>query len=99
MQAIFQDPLGSLDPRRTAGHTIAEALAAHGLEPDRGARTQRVAELLRLVGLGADVAARYPHELSGGQRQRVTIARATRAGPRSSSCTEAASRWAGSFPG
>src|SRR6204780_4637677 len=91
MQAIFQDPLGSLDPRRSAGRTIPEALPARGLEPDRGARTQRVAELLRLVGLGADVAARYPHELSGGQRQRVTIARAIAVSPRFIVCDEAVS--------
>ncbi len=91
MQAIFQDPLGSLDPRRTAGHAIAEALAAHDIEPDRSARAERVTSLLRLVGLGVDVAARYPHELSGGQRQRVTIARAIAVGPRFIVCDEAVS--------
>ena len=91
MQAIFQDPLGSLDPRRTVGNAIGEALTAHGLEPDRGARAQRVTELLQQVGLGADVAARYPHELSGGQRQRATIARAIAVGPKFIVCDEAVS--------
>jgi oligopeptide/dipeptide ABC transporter ATP-binding protein len=91
MQAIFQDPLGSLDPRETVGRTVGEALTAHGLEPDRKNRAGRVAELLRLVGLGTDVAARYPHELSGGQRQRVTIARAIAVEPKFIVCDEAVS--------
>ena len=91
MQAIFQDPLGSLDPRQPAGHAIGEALRAHGLEPSSSGRADRVAELLRLVGLGTDVAARYPHELSGGQRQRVTIARSIAVAPKFIVCDEAVS--------
>jgi oligopeptide/dipeptide ABC transporter ATP-binding protein len=91
MQAIFQDPFGSLDPRQPAGHAIGEALRAHALEPSRSGRTDRVAELLRLVGLGTDVAARYPHELSGGQRQRVTIARSIAVQPKFIVCDEAVS--------
>ena len=75
MQLVFQDPLGALDRRMTIGAQIAEPLAVHGIRSSakRGART---AELLRAVRLGADLAARYPHELSGGQRQRAVLARA-----------------------
>ncbi len=72
-QIIFQDPYGSLDPRRTAGWSIAEPLRATG---DTAAMAARVAQALEQVGLRADDAAKYPHEFSGGQRQRIAIARA-----------------------
>jgi len=75
-QLVFQDPSGSLNPRRTVGATIAEPFAIHALLPARAARARRVAELLEQVGLEARLANRYPHELSGGMRQRVAIARA-----------------------
>ncbi len=75
MQMIFQDPYGSLDPRRTAGQAIAEPMLVHGLA-DRGEAAARVADLLRRVGLSPDMAGRLPHEFSGGQRQRICIARA-----------------------
>ena len=91
MQAIFQDPLGSLDPRRTAAQAIREALAAHGMGADATARAGRAAELLDLVGLPADAGRRYPHELSGGQRQRVTIARSIAVEPKFIVCDEAVS--------
>jgi len=75
MQLIFQDPYASLDPRCNIGDSIAEPLVIHGIG-DGGARSRKVAELLTLVGLEPDAAARYPHEFSGGQRQRIGIARA-----------------------
>jgi oligopeptide/dipeptide ABC transporter ATP-binding protein len=81
MQIVFQDPYASLDPRVRIGMSIAEPLVIHGFGT-RAERARRVAELLDLVGLGAEAAARYPHEFSGGQRQRIGIARAIAAGPK-----------------
>ena len=80
MQIVFQDPYSSLDPRRRVGAQIADGLGIHGLVP-RAQRADRVAELLRQVGLPADHAQRYPHQFSGGQRQRIGIARALATGP------------------
>ena len=80
-QMIFQDPMGSLNPRLRLGTIVGEGLAIHGLR-SRGERGARVAELLEQVGLEAADAGRYPHELSGGQRQRVAIARALSVEPR-----------------
>ena len=75
MQMIFQDPFASLNPRKSVGAAIAEPIIVHGLAGPVEAR-ERVAELLRRVGLSPDMADRYPHEFSGGQRQRLCIARA-----------------------
>jgi oligopeptide/dipeptide ABC transporter ATP-binding protein len=80
MQMIFQDPYGSLDPRRPAGDQIADGILIHDLG-DRTAARERVAELLRRVGLDPSHAARLPHEFSGGQRQRIAIARALATDP------------------
>jgi peptide/nickel transport system ATP-binding protein len=75
MQIVFQDPYGSLDPRRRVGNQIADGLIVHNLAP--AARHEaEVADLLRAVGLAPEHAKRFPHEFSGGQRQRVAIARA-----------------------
>ena len=75
MQMIFQDPYASLNPRMTAGRIIGEPLEVHHLA-DRTERTQRVRDLLEMVGLDPSHDRRYPHEFSGGQRQRIGIARA-----------------------
>ncbi|HST38050.1 MAG TPA: ATP-binding cassette domain-containing protein [Conexibacter sp.] len=73
-QLVFQDPVASLNPRRTVAQAIEAPLTIHGVEAAR--RRERVAELLELVGLGRRFAERYPRSLSGGQCQRVGIARA-----------------------
>ena len=80
MQIIFQDPYAALDPRRSIGFTIGEPLMIHRIGSEQEQR-ERVAELLRLVGLNSTMANRYPHEFSGGQRQRVGIARALATNP------------------
>ncbi len=75
MQIIFQDPFGSLNPRMRIGSAIAEPILVHQLA--KGSEVHdRVAVLLKKVGLSPDYAQRYPHEFSGGQRQRIGIARA-----------------------
>jgi peptide/nickel transport system ATP-binding protein len=90
-QPVFQDPVGSLDPRMTVHECVAEALEAlEGLR-DPLAVTPRVAAALGAVGLDRALAGRYPHELSGGQCQRVAIARAMVARPRLLICDEAVS--------
>jgi oligopeptide/dipeptide ABC transporter ATP-binding protein len=75
MQIIFQDPVGSLDPRMKVGALVAEGLAIQRAGRRR-TRSQKVLETLDRVGLSAEAADRYPHQFSGGQRQRIGIARA-----------------------
>jgi peptide/nickel transport system ATP-binding protein len=74
-QMVFQDPYGSLDPRRTVAQTVAEPLAVLH-RASAAEQRERVAETLDAVGLRATDGAKYPHEFSGGQRQRIAIARA-----------------------
>ena len=86
IQYIFQNPYGSLNPRKTVGETVAQPLAVFGIAKGREAE-QRVGEMLEQVSLSASYANRYPDQLSGGERQRVAIARALIAARRSWSAT------------
>jgi len=107
MQIIFQDPYGSLNPRMTVGAMLEEPILVHGINhrdettaenlngdakaSDRRRARERAVELLKLVGLSAEHANRYPHEFSGGQRQRIGIARALTVQPKMIVCDEAVS--------
>ena len=91
LQMVFQDPLSSFNPRFTIASSLALPLRLHRIFP-RERIAAETANLLRRVGLGAEHAARYPHELSGGQLQRVAIARAISVAPRVIVADEAVSK-------
>jgi len=81
MQLVFQDPYASLNPRMRVRSIIGEGIEIHRLARGKE-KLDRIAELLRMVGMSPDAMTRYPHEFSGGQRQRIGIARALAVKPR-----------------
>lgn len=90
VQAVYQDPVASLNPRHHVGRAVTETLARHGVRT-RAERRRRVVEAFEQVGLTEAHISRFPSELSGGQLQRVAIARALVLGPRLVVCDEAVS--------
>ncbi len=88
LQMIFQDPYSSLNGRMRVLDIVAEPMRTFGLTSGERETRKIVGDLLDHVGLGAEVALRYPHEFSGGQRQRISIARALASRPRILICDE-----------
>ncbi len=91
IQMVFQDPYSSLNPRKTIGDSIGEALVYYGMINTHQEKIERVSEILEKVGLNSDIMSRYPHEFSGGQQQRICIGRAIATKPKLIICDEAVS--------
>ena len=87
-QIVFQDPYSSLNPRLTVGDIVGEPLDVNNLCKNRKERSERVQELLSMVGISSEQATRYAHEFSGGQRQRIGIARSLASRPDFIVCDE-----------
>ena len=93
MSLIFQDPSGSLDPRKSAGSIVGEPLRIHHEVRNRRSHNEKVEQLFQLVGLDPSMIDRVPHEFSGGQRQRIGVARALACDPSPSSATSRSLPW------
>ncbi len=91
IQIIFQDPFGSLNPRKTIAETIGEPLRYHGISQNDADEEDRVANILEKIGLSTEAMPRYPHQFSGGQQQRICIGRALALSPELIICDEAVS--------
>ncbi len=91
VQAVFQDPFSSLNPRMSVGDIVTEPIAIHDKNSNFVERAHKLKDLLNICGLPTNLADRYPHEMSGGQRQRVGIARALALRPEFIVCDEAVS--------
>lgn len=91
IQIVFQDPFASLNPRKNVQELIGESLLYHGIVRNRQEETDRVADILKRVGLYPEAMWRYPHQFSGGQQQRICIGRAIAMNPKLIVCDEAVS--------
>lgn len=91
IQIVFQDPYASLNPRKTINENIGEALLYHEIVKTKDEQRDRVADILKKIGLSPDIMQSYPHEFSGGQQQRICIGRAIALNPKLIICDEAVS--------
>lgn len=91
IQIVFQDPYASLNPRKNIGENIGEALLYHEIVKTKDEQREKVADILKKIGLSPDMMQSYPHEFSGGQQQRICIGRAIALNPKLIVCDEAVS--------